>query len=1559
MLHLPTQKCDEGAPRVLSMNHLLKPKLVFGMLLLSIMVCCFSTLNAQNSFSDCAGIPSCADPDNFGANSEDPATLSYDNMISSFHQSAGYGVMGEMLVWGQYSKPSGTGGSFLTPTAVNRGNFPDMTGNPIRIGMGSRSLGVQFVLLTDDDKLWVWGERVSKNHRGAVVDTTLISPVVTGGNNTTHFKFQQLIPNNNNGRSLPDTLHYSDVKMLFVTWGTIAITTCAGDVWVLSQNDKINQGKGATSWVRVNKDNGSGGEGAALTNVVATRGSASVLMALTNNGEVYTWGYQARIGDGDTASDITFAKQMSLPATATGSIKMIGATNFNSANQSSATMPRIDTLNTPTYYILYKESGKKYGQLWALGENEKRQLGIWNTTASNSWVQPRYESTTTPNTAGDVMDDIVWISPQEHDMLYPFINTINNDSKLVNWGAEAYEHLGRGVNNGVTGSTGVNPGFPDRWSRGLNEEIMAVESGGHTTMVLRKCSSTFGYMGHRISGSMGDNESGDIGGIDTVIFETSPLQICGARTLESSIEPNTSAPYCKNNNVQFSAPVPGGKWLIHGNAYGAVIDSVTGLLDVSNIVFGSGSIRNIRVDYQLPLTANSCAGAILEYLIPIEDCIAANLDITGMLWMDVDGNAQRDTLTEPGISNDMWAALIGPDSLVIGYAKVDSNGFYKMSVSKSKLGQIGDYSVILTNNRKNLGDYITELDLPRNNYNYTGTNKGLDSMGIYKNVDSTNHTGKVILGDLSGYASGPNLGIDESYPDNANFGLRLPNTTNAVNDENSTWENTPVSGDVTTNDFDIEGDTQTFGTFLNPNGGGNPLTTGDTISGVDALGNPVANAGALSFNNDGTYTFIPADGFTGAINVPYSTCDDGDPVACDTAVLSITVSPSPTASNSVIANNDEYYTYGNPVNGNVLVNDADPQGDSFNVIGVNQGSVSIPIGVGTPVSGVDENGNPVANAGTLTQNVDGTMTFVPASGFAGTVTYTYKIKDDNATDPAFDDAAVVITVLRDSNGPKNDPPFAGDDFVTTKINTPVTGNFIGNDTDPNGDSLSLNGITIDPNGPKTAIGTPVTTTKGGTVIFYSDGSYDYTPPVNYVGPDDVTYEVCDVTNIDPQPLCANATIHMLIGGVSLSGTVYHDSDGLTDNNISTSGSTANPGTNVSTGNPIYAILTNDTGLVLQSVAVNPDGTYKFDNVAGGSVKVVLSETDAAKGSVVISSSLPSNWVSTGENNANGDNNNYGIVDGISSVTITDSSVNNLNFGIEQLPYSDNKSQTVNQPLGVTIPAGAITTSVSGNDPEDGILGNSNTIVITTLPSNGVMYYNGVAVTQNQEITGFDPSLLSIDGLQTGTRSTVFEYAFKDAAGKQDPSPATYTIDWPYPLAIKLLAFTAQKLEQTSLLNWVTASENDNHGFEIERSLDGKQFHTLGFVHSKAVDGRSEMNLTYDYTDQQPFAGLNYYRLKQLDIDGQATYSEIRKVLFPSENGISLYPNPVKEQLTIEGISKGQTVIIYNGLGQEVSRMVVTTDNSYKVNVSYLPAAHYQMVIVSEGSAIKTFKFVKK
>lgn len=359
------------------------------------------------------------------------------------------------------------------------------------------------------------------------------------------------------------------------------------------------------------------------------------------------------------------------------------------------------------------------------------------------------------------------------------------------------------------------------------------------------------------------------------------------------------------------------------------------------------------------------------------------------------------------------------------------------------------------------------------------------------------------------------------------------NTVNAFNDEQSIVMGKTVSGNVITNDFDQQGDTILFKGFLNSSG--TAYTTDSIIvSGIDTSGAVVANAGRIIINSNGTYTYRPTASFVGTMSVRYAIQDNNINPGYDTATLYIVVVPNQNHINTIIANNDENISYGAAVSGNVTLNDQDPQRNAFSVTGIQYDSDGDGVleSTGTlsstiTVAGVTTSGMITANAGTININSAGYYTFTPALDFHGEVHLQYTVCD-TVTPPVCQSAVLQINVYPDLNAGGNDAPFAADDFRATVIDLPVSGSFAYNDADPNGDSLSFSSTAIARGGTKTAIGSAQATTEGGSVQFYTDGTYTYTPPVGYIGSDRIVYSICDITTVAPHPLCAQATIHFLV-----------------------------------------------------------------------------------------------------------------------------------------------------------------------------------------------------------------------------------------------------------------------------------------------------------------------------------------------------------------------------------------------------------------------------------------------
>lgn len=122
-----------------------------------------------------------------------------------------------------------------------------------------------------------------------------------------------------------------------------------------------------------------------------------------------------------------------------------------------------------------------------------------------------------------------------------------------------------------------------------------------------------------------------------------------------------------------------------------------------------------------------------------------------------------------------------------------------------------------------------------------------------------------------------------------------------------------------------------------------------------------------------------------------------------------------------------------------------------------------------------------------------------------------------------------------------------------------------------------------------------------------------------------------------------------------------------------------------------------------------------------------------------------------------------------------------------------------------------------------------------------------------------------------------------------------------PLPVSLTAFTAVRQGSAALLGWTTASEHDNAGYDVQVSASGADvdFQTLAFV--PAPTAESQVARTYTYLDQTPgLLGQRYYRLRQLDLSGEATYSAVRVVQFGAPVALSLTaaPNPFGSSLAL-------------------------------------------------------------
>lgn len=172
-----------------------------------------------------------------------------------------------------------------------------------------------------------------------------------------------------------------------------------------------------------------------------------------------------------------------------------------------------------------------------------------------------------------------------------------------------------------------------------------------------------------------------------------------------------------------------------------------------------------------------------------------------------------------------------------------------------------------------------------------------------------------------------------------------------------------------------------------------------------------------------------------------------------------------------------------------------------------------------------------------------------------------------------------------------------------------------------------------------------------------------------------------------------------------------------------------------------------------------------------------------------------------------------------------------------------------------------------------------------------------------------------------------------------------------PLPIDLTYFNAALNSNNQVdLEWQTKSELNNDLFEIQKSRDGDSWNT--FV---TIDGAGNSSSTIDYSsiDIQPYSGISYYRLKQIDFNGNFTYSEVRSInISNSETQIQLYPNPFYTEILIQGeASELANLKIYNSVGQEVTSEIdinYINENKVFADMSALSSGVY---VVKSSSQI--------
>lgn len=179
-----------------------------------------------------------------------------------------------------------------------------------------------------------------------------------------------------------------------------------------------------------------------------------------------------------------------------------------------------------------------------------------------------------------------------------------------------------------------------------------------------------------------------------------------------------------------------------------------------------------------------------------------------------------------------------------------------------------------------------------------------------------------------------------------------------------------------------------------------------------------------------------------------------------------------------------------------------------------------------------------------------------------------------------------------------------------------------------------------------------------------------------------------------------------------------------------------------------------------------------------------------------------------------------------------------------------------------------------------------------------------------------------------------------------------------PLPVELSLFSGRIIGGNIILNWETATEVRNYGFDVEKSIDGKNFSKFGFVQG---NGNSNSTKYYSFEDNSPETGINYYRLKQIDTDGSFEYSKIiaLNLNIPIEFSLSQnYPNPFNPTTTIDFTLPSNTFVslkVYDLLGKQTALLINEQKEAGSYSLQFdgtnLANGNYIYVINAGGKVI--------
>ena len=171
--------------------------------------------------------------------------------------------------------------------------------------------------------------------------------------------------------------------------------------------------------------------------------------------------------------------------------------------------------------------------------------------------------------------------------------------------------------------------------------------------------------------------------------------------------------------------------------------------------------------------------------------------------------------------------------------------------------------------------------------------------------------------------------------------------------------------------------------------------------------------------------------------------------------------------------------------------------------------------------------------------------------------------------------------------------------------------------------------------------------------------------------------------------------------------------------------------------------------------------------------------------------------------------------------------------------------------------------------------------------------------------------------------------------------------------VELVSFYGEAMKSSIVLNWETASETNNSHFTIEKSIDGQAFEMIGEIEGS---GTTAIPQYYNFTDKNPAPGIQYYRLQQVDFDGQFEFHQTIAVQFDEvAKQLTVFPNPTNVELNLRFGTpplQDEVLTLYNSIGEMVWRKKVPPHTEkLSFNLEDLARGHYFLKYINQRTPI--------